>query len=554
VLDEIGAGRFGPVYRARAESETPGTEAVEGIVAIKVFDQGLSADGAAALAQALMRLSEAPLDHPSIVAPVGAGLNGETAWMAEPYVEGTPLDAILRRQGPLPLADVVLRITQVAGALDFAAATGIFHGALHPRDILFAGDRTLVTGFGVVQALSEADLDVPMSGASVSPQRARRHPVTRADDIFALAAVTFELLYGRALDDASLPPSLVTPLTGVDHVRLRGILKAALADDPADRPSTALEFASELQGCLVTDSLYASPRSSSRVRGSEPDPDSDSDAAAVTAIRRSPPAQMPNPVDDLPLRAAEHPALSAREFEPELESPAPRLELANPSPAVGSRSPQPEAQSQPRGSTREFEFERQSRSSSRSLWLPIVTTAVLTFLFGFASGYVVGQRDATPAPRSAERAVPRAEREAAQAPVPAPTAGQDFTESSVPPTAVEEPDVKPTEPVPSPEPQRLARAEPERSRQPLGSGSEPEPSGPERAEPTGPASIEIVSRPSGAQVFLDNRLVGRTPLVLSTVDPGGHSVRIALPGHQRWATTVNVEAGSRARVAASLER
>jgi hypothetical protein len=66
--------------------------------------------------------------------------------------------------------------------------------------------------------------------------------------------------------------------------------------------------------------------------------------------------------------------------------------------------------------------------------------------------------------------------------------------------------------------------------------------------------MEVVSRPSGAEVFIDGRMVGRTPLVLSEVGPGDYSVRIALPGHQRWATTVNVPAGSRARVAASLER
>jgi hypothetical protein len=63
-----------------------------------------------------------------------------------------------------------------------------------------------------------------------------------------------------------------------------------------------------------------------------------------------------------------------------------------------------------------------------------------------------------------------------------------------------------------------------------------------------------VSRPSGAQVFVDGRFVGTTPLRLSDVAAGSHAVRIALPGHRRWVTSVNVSPGERSRVAASLER
>jgi hypothetical protein len=43
-------------------------------------------------------------------------------------------------------------------------------------------------------------------------------------------------------------------------------------------------------------------------------------------------------------------------------------------------------------------------------------------------------------------------------------------------------------------------------------------------------------------------------VLLSDVAAGTHAVRIALPDHRRWATSVTVTAGARARVAASLER
>ena len=67
-------------------------------------------------------------------------------------------------------------------------------------------------------------------------------------------------------------------------------------------------------------------------------------------------------------------------------------------------------------------------------------------------------------------------------------------------------------------------------------------------------TLQVDSRPRGARVFLDGRLVGQTPVTLTEVTPGAHAVRIDLIGYQRWVTTVKVAAGERARVAASLER
>jgi hypothetical protein len=55
-------------------------------------------------------------------------------------------------------------------------------------------------------------------------------------------------------------------------------------------------------------------------------------------------------------------------------------------------------------------------------------------------------------------------------------------------------------------------------------------------------------------VFLDERLVGNTPLSLDEVTGGTHRVRIVLPEHRAWATSVTVTPGARQRVAASLER
>jgi hypothetical protein len=69
--------------------------------------------------------------------------------------------------------------------------------------------------------------------------------------------------------------------------------------------------------------------------------------------------------------------------------------------------------------------------------------------------------------------------------------------------------------------------------------------------PTGGVVVE--SRPSGAQVFIDERLVGTTPLTLPAVAAGEHHLRLARPGFRPWIATVDVTGGESNRVTASLE-
>lgn len=79
--------------------------------------------------------------------------------------------------------------------------------------------------------------------------------------------------------------------------------------------------------------------------------------------------------------------------------------------------------------------------------------------------------------------------------------------------------------------------------------------------PTTPATLgalagalSIDSRPTGAKVFIDGKLVGSTPLLLSRVEAGEHAVRIEGDGYRRWSSSVRIVAGERNRVTASLER
>jgi hypothetical protein len=66
-------------------------------------------------------------------------------------------------------------------------------------------------------------------------------------------------------------------------------------------------------------------------------------------------------------------------------------------------------------------------------------------------------------------------------------------------------------------------------------------------------SLHVASRPSGAQVFVDDNLIGTTPLLLSNVAAGSRRLRIELSGYKSWTGSVQIEPGARRPVSASLE-
>jgi PEGA domain len=73
-------------------------------------------------------------------------------------------------------------------------------------------------------------------------------------------------------------------------------------------------------------------------------------------------------------------------------------------------------------------------------------------------------------------------------------------------------------------------------------------------KPAAPGRLLVESRPSNARVFVNDRLVGSTPLAMPGLPAGPATVRIEMDGYQTWTTTAQVIAGEQTRVAASMDR
>jgi len=164
VLHQIGAGVLGPVFRTHDPDRGR-------LVVVKAFTLDLAPEQAVNLGAQFQKLVELHLDHPGIAAPVAAGVEDFVVYVATPYAAGESLDAAIRQYGPAPAGDAIRLVVHIAEALDVAARSGVFHGSLHPRDVLVTTNETHVTGLGVVQALERVGLRGPVRRPYVAPER-----------------------------------------------------------------------------------------------------------------------------------------------------------------------------------------------------------------------------------------------------------------------------------------------------------------------------------------------------------------------------------------------
>ena len=265
MLHQIGVGALGPVFRTYEPER-------DRLVAVKAFRLDITPEQAQALADELSRSAEAGLFHPSIVEPIAAGVEGTVAYRAEEYVAAESLDVAMRHYAPAPIATVLPFITQLAGAIDFARAAGVGHGALHPRDIFVTPEEARATGFGVVEALERVGLRAPVRRPYSPPERIAGTPWNTTADVFSLAAITFELLTGRR--PAGLGKEIGTLTAGTPNTwmdALHAVLTRAMDAEPATRYPTALAFAAALEAAGRGERRRAtfdrSPRSGGPVAG-----------------------------------------------------------------------------------------------------------------------------------------------------------------------------------------------------------------------------------------------------------------------------------------------
>ena len=243
---ELGRGGMGIVYLAREVQ-------LDRDVAIKVLPANLARTAESRERFVREARTAAGLSHPNIVPIHRVGEAGGFVFFVMSYVEGETLGERLRTRGPLPPADAMRVLREVAWALAYAHGRGIVHRDVKPDNILLeAGTgRALVTDFGIAHVHAH---DRPVTDPGkimgtahfMSPEQAANEPVDGRSDIYALGVVGYLAVSGRLPFDApnvpallvrqatEAPPSVMRAAPGLPSA-LGAAIDQCLARDPANR-------------------------------------------------------------------------------------------------------------------------------------------------------------------------------------------------------------------------------------------------------------------------------------------------------------------------------
>jgi len=198
VLGELGHGGMATVYLAH-------DLALDRSVAIKVLAPALLAMGEGMVERFKREArTAAALSHPHIIPIYAVKESDEVLYFVMKYVQGRPLDAVIRDVGPLAIPMVQLILAQVSDALSYAHRHGVVHRDIKSANIMLDEEGwAVVTDFGIAKVLQAQGLT--LTGVTVgtptymSPEQCAMEEVTGASDQYSLGVVAYEMLTGKPL-------------------------------------------------------------------------------------------------------------------------------------------------------------------------------------------------------------------------------------------------------------------------------------------------------------------------------------------------------------------
>lgn len=240
-------------------------------VALKVMRPEVAADQIAR--QRFLREAQATaaIDHHHIVHILQVGEENGVPFIVMPLLKGEPLDARLKRENQLPVADAVIIGKQIAEGLAVAHQHGLIHRDIKPANLWLSGEpgapaagvTIKIVDFGLARGGAD-DVQLTKSGAILgtpaymAPEQAKSQKVDFRCDLFSLGAVMYRMLTGelpfKGEDTMSMlmalateTPKPVRQLNPEVPPPLEKLVLQLLTKDPAKRPASA-KAAAEMLG------------------------------------------------------------------------------------------------------------------------------------------------------------------------------------------------------------------------------------------------------------------------------------------------------------------
>jgi serine/threonine-protein kinase len=244
IEEEIARGGMGIIYRAtHITLELPR--------AVKLITPQFARDRRYLERFRIEATAAARIEHPNVVAVHDFGEVDGSPYLVMQYVEGTDLERLVAREGPLAPRRALGLLAQIADGLDAAHAMGVVHRDVKPGNILVVGEpgseRALLTDFGLAKQLSATPGgQSELFGGTLeyaAPEQLKGDEVDPRTDVYSLACVLLFMVTGTTPGighlwgesaDSPIPPEV------------EAVIARARSGNPADRYGSAREFAREV--------------------------------------------------------------------------------------------------------------------------------------------------------------------------------------------------------------------------------------------------------------------------------------------------------------------
>ncbi|MFE3460064.1 serine/threonine-protein kinase [Nocardiopsis aegyptia] len=239
LLGRLGEGGQGTVYLAEGGSGAR--------VAIKTLNQEAMSDPG--MRKRFVREAEAARQVASFctAAVLAADVDAHPPFIVSEYVAGPTLHQRIRSGGPMSGGDLSRLAVATVTALAAVHEAGIVHRDLKPGNVILGEGGARVIDFGIAQVSGGAGTvttSVIGTPAFMAPEQIAEGRATALSDVFAWGALVAFAATGASPFDGPTVPNVLhrvindePDLSRVPHP-LRSLVAAALAKDPADRPSS----------------------------------------------------------------------------------------------------------------------------------------------------------------------------------------------------------------------------------------------------------------------------------------------------------------------------
>lgn len=199
VLEQIAQGGMSTVFKAADLAHC------NALVAVKVpLAQYSSGVGSWSMFQREAEIG-GRLEHPNIVRFTELSQPAQRSYVVTEYLSGQSLGTLVGEGRRLLEPDALRIASQVCEAVDYLHGRGIVHYDLKPDNVIVGDDgRIVLIDFGmahraVTGRFSFGATAPPFASANyVAPEQLQRHRGQRSVDIYAIGAMLYEMLTGRA--------------------------------------------------------------------------------------------------------------------------------------------------------------------------------------------------------------------------------------------------------------------------------------------------------------------------------------------------------------------